>query len=62
MGILESAASEHLKLLVVVGITQIIIPSPQNKEEFNFCLLISTNYRGAVVSIGLTRYLDMCED
>lgn len=61
MGILESAASEHLKLLVVVGITQ-IIPSPQNKEEFNFCLLISTNYRGAVVSIGLTRYLDMCED
>ena len=41
MGILESAASKHLKLLVVVGITQ-IIPSPQNKEEFNFWWLVST--------------------
>ena len=61
MGILESAASKHLKLLVVVGTSKIIL-SPQNKEEFNFLRLVSTNYRGAVVSIGLTRYLDMCED
>ena len=61
MGILESAASKHLKLLVDVGITQ-IIPSPQNKEEFNFWRLVSTKRRGAAVSIGLTRHLDNVED